>query len=132
MCFHFSRTGITGAYGKSVYFRETVKLFSKMVIPFYILTSSSFSTSCQILVLSSFLTCNHSRLCVVLSQCGLNLYFPNDSCFEHLSMSLSFVSSQCILRVLCTVQTETLDGINVQQISSYICGLPFHFLNGIF
>lgn len=38
MCFHIF--GSTGSYGKYVYFKETVKLFSKMSILSYILISN--------------------------------------------------------------------------------------------
>lgn len=40
MCFHIFGSGSTGSYGKYVYVKETVKLFSKMSILSYILISN--------------------------------------------------------------------------------------------
>ena len=69
--------------GVRLTFKENTKMFSKVTIPFYIPTSnvydsSSFTTSFPTASTIGFFDYSHSDVSVMLSLCGLNVYFSND------------------------------------------------------
>ena len=64
-----------------VVFKETAKLFSRVAVPFYILTGSVWMIQFLcVLITFSIVNCfilAYSDRCVVMHHYGFNLYFPN-------------------------------------------------------
>ena len=75
---------------------QTTHLFSKVVIPIYILTRSADSSSCspphQHLI--SLFNFSHSDGCVVVSYCGLFFFFPYTKLTFILSISAWWLTAQ--------------------------------------
>ena len=90
------RSGIVGSYYNSMFtFWGSTKLFSKVLASFYILVRNVWGFQFLYIIVMLVIICpfefSHCSGCEVISHCGFDLHFPDDSVtngVEHLFMSL--------------------------------------------